>query len=137
MSENQEKTAADTERHRQTAAQAITASALLGSAIWLLPFNVLFSAVGIYVTDGEWSVVIPLLLTLWITYLHLRIAFDKAIFQQFSRGLSVKAFDEVLVALKLRKTTPERGMTERCAGAVRLLKQLAFSTFLQALFIVF
>lgn len=111
-------------------AAARVAAALLKSAKVCLPFNVLFTAYGLWQMEGAASV-LYMLLTLSVVYLHIRIIFDCLIFQAFSDGLDTAYFDAVLVDTGLRKHGLPHSVLSRCRGAIKLWKLLLAGTVAQ------
>ena len=106
-------------------------AALLESAKVCLPFNLLFTAYGLWQMSGI-TAALNLLLVLWIVYLHMRIAFDRRIFQAFfSDSLNTTDFDAALAAAGLRKQDTHRSMPSRCHGAAKLWKLLLVATAVQ------
>ncbi|MDO4226595.1 hypothetical protein [Neisseria sp.] len=111
-------------------------AALLESAKVCLPFNLLFTAYGLWQMSGI-TAALNLLLVLWIVYLHVRIAFDRRIFQAFFSGsLNTTGFDAALADTGLRKQDTHRSMPSRCRGAVKLWKLLLAATAVQGVEIV-
>ncbi|MBS9777572.1 MAG: hypothetical protein KGV50_02305 [Gammaproteobacteria bacterium] len=114
-----------------------TTISLLRTATVVVPFNILYVVITVYLYQ---SAVIPLLvsflLLLSAVYLHIRIAFDIPLFMQLKEGVKPQDIDKSLCALGLLSEVTERSINSRCRGAVRLWKRLLVTTLLQCVVIV-
>ncbi|ULJ62505.1 hypothetical protein MIS46_11285 [Wielerella bovis] len=113
-----------------------TVSALLASAKILLPFNVLFAAFTFWQANGI-GFVLSAIISAWIAYLHLRIDFDRRIFHAFAQGMQPEHFDFALQIMGLQRIkAPTRDLENRAKGAIKLLKYLIYSTFIQLFWLI-
>lgn len=109
---------------------------LLATARYLAAANVAVFLLGAQ-AGGGWAVVHAAAAAV-LLYLHVRLAFDRRVFRDFSdRHYGPEAFDAVLSRLGLRKASGSRAMEERTAGAVRLWKRAVCASAVQlALFLL-
>ncbi|HBO37577.1 MAG TPA: hypothetical protein DD638_02830 [Pasteurellaceae bacterium] len=77
------------------------------------------------------------LITFYSVYLHIRLAFDHKIFQDFAlHQLTPEEFDQSLLTLRLTHYSPLREMQERCISAMKLWKQMVYVTIAQAVIVI-
>ena len=104
---------------------------LLATARYTAVFNALLFALSAQ-RSGAWSAV-QLVLTAVLLYYHIRIEFDRRVFQDFADGrYTPKAFDQTLRQIGLRRVTDSRDMPQRVSGAIALWRKSLYLTAAQS-----
>lgn len=116
-------------------ALAQTTAHLLASACYAAIGNVVLFASAVWL--GGYLSAVQVLLFAELVYLHLRMDFDRRLFADFASGrLKPEDFDECRTVLGFGRTADMAEMSQRCTGAVKLLKKTAFSTGMQCLILI-
>ena len=104
---------------------------LLATARYTAVFNALLFALSAQ-RGGAWSAV-QLVLAAVLLYYHIRIEFDRRVFQDFADGrYTPKAFDQALRQTGLRRVSGSLSMPQRVAGALALWRKSLYLTAAQA-----
>lgn len=104
---------------------------LLATARYTAVFNALLFALSAQ-RGGAWSAV-QLVLAAALLYYHIRIEFDRRVFQDFADGrYTPKAFDQTLRQTGLRRVSDDPSMPQRVAGALALWRKSLYLTAAQA-----
>ena len=104
---------------------------LLATARYTAVFNVLLFVLSAQ-RGGVWSAV-QLVLAAVLLYYHIRIEFDRRVFQDFADGrYTPEAFDQALRQTGLRRVSDDPSMPERVAGAIALWRKSLYLTAAQA-----
>ena len=104
---------------------------LLATARYTAVFNALLFALSAQ-RGGAWSAV-QLILAAVLLYYHIRIEFDRRVFQDFADGrYTPKAFDQTLRQTGLRRVSDDPSMPQRVAGALALWRKSLYLTAAQA-----
>ena len=104
---------------------------LLATARYTAVLNVLLFALSAQ-RGGTWSAV-QLVLAAALLYYHIRIEFDRRVFQDFADGrYTSEAFDQALRQTGLRRVSDDPSMPERVAGAIALWRKSLYLTAAQA-----
>ena len=104
---------------------------LLATARYTAVLNVLLFALSAQ-RGGTWSAV-QLVLAAVLLYYHIRIEFDRRVFQDFADGrYTPEAFDQVLRQTGLRRVSDDPSMPERVAGAIALWRKSLYLTAAQS-----
>ena len=104
---------------------------LLATARYTAVFNVLLFVLSAQ-RGGVWSAV-QLVLAAVLLYYHIRIEFDRRVFQDFADGrYTPAAFDQALRQTGLRRVSDDPSMPERVAGAIALWRKSLYLTAAQA-----
>lgn len=104
---------------------------LLATARYTAVLNVLLFALSAQ-RGGAWSAV-QLVLAAALLYYHIRIEFDRRVFQDFADGrYTPEAFDQTLRQTGLRRVSDDPSMPERVAGAIALWRKSLYLTAAQA-----
>ena len=81
---------------------------------------------------GAWAAV-QLVLAAVLLYYHIRIEFDRRVFQDFADGrYTPEAFDQTLRQTGLRRVSDDPSMPERVAGAIALWRKSLYLTAAQS-----
>ena len=81
---------------------------------------------------GAWAAV-QLVLAAVLLYYHIRIEFDRRVFQDFADGrYTPAAFDQALRQTGLRRVSDDPSMPERVAGAIALWRKSLYLTAAQS-----
>ena len=113
------------------ATDSLITSRLLVTARYTAVFNVLLFALSAQ-RGGAWSAV-QLILAAALLYYHIRIEFDRRVFQDFADGrYTPEAFDQTLRQTGLRRVSDDPSMPERVAGAIALWRKSLYLTAAQA-----
>ena len=81
---------------------------------------------------GVWSAV-QLILAAALLYCHIRIEFDRRVFQDFADGrYTPEAFDQTLRQIGLRRIADSRDMPQRVSGALALWRKSLYLTAAQS-----
>ena len=109
---------------------------LLATARYTAMFNALLLALSAQ-QGGVWSAV-QLILAAALLYCHIRIEFDRRVFQDFADGrYTPEAFDQTLRQIGLRRVTDSRDMPQRVSGAIALWRKSLYLTAAQsAIFLI-
>ena len=104
---------------------------LLATARYTAVLNVLLFALSAQ-RGGTWSAV-QLVLAAALLYYHIRIEFDRRVFQDFADGrYTPEAFDQTLRQTGLRRVSDDPSMPQRVAGALALWRKSLYLTAAQA-----
>lgn len=104
---------------------------LLATARYTAVLNVLLFALSAQ-RGGTWSAV-QLILAAALLYYHIRIEFDRRVFQDFADGrYTPEAFDQTLRQTGLRRVSDDPSMPERVAGAIALWRKSLYLTAAQS-----
>ena len=104
---------------------------LLATARYTAVFNALLFALSAQ-RGGAWSAV-QLVLAAVLLYYHIRIEFDRRVFQDFADGrYTPKAFDQTLRQTGLRLVSDNSSMPQRVAGAIALWRKSLYLTAAQS-----
>ena len=104
---------------------------LLATARYTAVLNVLLFALSAQ-RGGTWSAV-QLVLAAALLYYHIRIEFDRRVFQDFADGrYTPEAFDQVLRQTGLRRVSDDPSMPQRVAGALALWRKSLYLTAAQS-----
>ena len=113
------------------ATDSLITSRLLATARYTAVFNVLLFALSAQ-RGGAWSAV-QLVLAAVLLYYHIRIEFDRRVFQDFADGrYTPAAFDQTLRQTGLRCVSDDPSMPQRVAGALALWRKSLYLTATQA-----
>ncbi|MFC2432649.1 MAG: hypothetical protein ACFNPX_05110 [Neisseria subflava] len=109
---------------------------LLATARYTAMFNALLLALSAQ-QGGVWSAV-QLILAAALLYCHIRIEFDRHVFQDFADGrYTPEAFDQTLRQIGLRRVTDSRDMPQRVSRALALWRKSLYLTAAQsAIFLI-
>ena len=104
---------------------------LLATARYTAVFNALLFVLSAQ-RGGAWSAV-QLVLAAVLLYYHIRIEFDRRVFQDFADGhYTPEAFDQTLRQTGLRRVSDALSLPERVAGAIALWRKSLYLTAAQA-----
>ncbi len=104
---------------------------LLATARYTAVFNALLFVLSAQ-RGGVWSAV-QLILAAVLLYYHIRIEFDRRVFQDFADGrYTPEAFDQTLRQTGLRRVSDDPSMPQRVAGALALWRKSLYLTAAQA-----
>lgn len=104
---------------------------LLATARYTVVLNVLLFALSAQ-RGGAWSAV-QLILAAALLYYHIRIEFDRRVFQDFTDGrYTPEAFDQTLRQTGLRRVSDDPSMPQRVAGAIALWRKSLYLTAAQS-----
>ena len=104
---------------------------LLATARYTAVFNVLLFVLSAQ-RGGVWSAV-QLVLAAVLLYYHIRIEFDRRVFQDFADGrYTPEAFDQALRQTGLRRVSDDPSMPQRVAGAIALWRKSLYLTAAQS-----
>ena len=104
---------------------------LLATARYTAVFNALLFALSAQ-RGGAWSAV-QLVLAAVLLYYHIRIEFDRRVFQDFADGRYMpEAFDQTLRQTRLRRVSDAPSMPQRVAGAIALWRKSLYLTAAQS-----
>ncbi|MBH5328923.1 hypothetical protein H9Q10_04485 [Eikenella sp. S3360] len=96
---------------------SLIAARLLATARYTAAFNALLLALSAQ-QGGAWAAV-QLVLAAALLYCHIRIGFDRRVFQDFAEGrYTPEAFDQTLRQTGLRRISDDLSMPRRIAGAL-------------------
>ena len=108
---------------------------LLATARYTAVFNALLFALSAQ-RGGVWSAV-QLVLAAVLLYYHIRIEFDRRVFQDFADGrYTPAAFDQTLRQTRLRRVSDDPSLPERVAGALALWRKSLYLTAAQLLILL-
>ena len=104
---------------------------LLATTRYTAVFNALLFALSAQ-RGGAWSAV-QLVLAAALLYYHIRIEFDRRVFQDFTDGrYTPEAFDQTLRQTGLRRVSDDPSMPQRVAGAIALWRKSLYLTAAQS-----
>ena len=104
---------------------------LLATARYTAVLNVLLFALSAQ-RGGTWSAV-QLILAAALLYYHIRIEFDRRVFQDFADGrYTPEAFDQTLRQTGLRRVSDDPSLPQRVAGALALWRKSLYLTAAQS-----
>ncbi len=104
---------------------------LLATARYTAVFNVLLFVLSAQ-RGGAWSAV-QLILAAALLYYHIRIEFDRRVFQDFADGrYTPAAFDQALRQTGLRRVSDGLSMPQRVSGAIALWRKSLYLTAAQS-----
>ena len=104
---------------------------LLATARYTAVLNVLLFALSAQ-RGGTWSAV-QLVLAAALLYYHIRIEFDRRVFQDFADGRYMpEAFDQTLRQTGLRRVSDDPSLLQRVAGAIALWRKSLYLTAAQS-----
>lgn len=104
---------------------------LLATARYTAVLNVLLFALSAQ-RGGTWSAV-QLVLAAALLYYHIRIEFDRRVFQDFADGrYTPEAFDQVLRQTGLRRVSDDPSLPQRVTGAIALWRKSLYLTAAQS-----
>ena len=104
---------------------------LLATARYIAVFNALLFVLSAQ-RGGVWSAV-QLVLAAVLLYYHIRIEFDRRVFQDFADGrYTPETFDQTLRQTGLRRVSDDPSMPQRVAGALALWRKSLYLTAAQA-----
>ena len=113
------------------ATDSLITARLLATARYTAAFNALLLALSAQ-QGGAWAVV-QLILTAALLYCHIRIEFDRRVFQDFADGrYTPEAFDQTLRQIGLRRIADSRDMPQRVSGALALWRKSLYLTAAQS-----
>ena len=113
------------------ATDSLVTARLLSTARYTAAFNVLLLALSAQ-QGGAWSAV-QLILAAALLYCHIRIEFDRRVFQDFASGrYTPEAFDQTLRQTGLRRVADSRDMPQRVSGALALWRKSLYLTAAQS-----
>ena len=108
---------------------------LLATARYTAMFNALLLALSAQ-QGGVWSAV-QLILAAALLYCHIRIEFDRHVFQDFADGrYAPEAFDQTLRQTGLRRVSDGPSMPQRVSGAIALWRKSLYLTAAQLLILL-
>lgn len=113
------------------ATDSLITARLLATARYTAVFNVLLFVLSAQ-RGGVWSAV-QLVLAAALLYYHIRIEFDRRVFQDFADGrYTPEAFDQTLRQTGLRRVSDDPSMLQRVAGAIALWRKSLYLIAAQA-----
>ena len=108
---------------------------LLATARYTAVLNVLLFVLSAQ-RGGAWSAV-QLVLAAALLYYHIRIEFDRRVFQDFADGrYTPEAFDQTLRQTGLRRVSDDPSLPQRVAGAIALWRKSLYLTAVQLLILL-
>ena len=108
---------------------------LLATARYTAVLNVLLFVLSAQ-RGGTWSAV-QLVLAAALLYYHIRIEFDRRVFQDFADGrYTPEAFDQTLRQTGLRRVSDGLSMPQRVSGAMALWRKSLYLTAAQLLILL-
>ena len=108
---------------------------LLATARYTAVFNVLLFVLSAQ-RGGAWAAM-QLVLAAVLLYYHIRIEFDRRVFQDFADGrYTPAAFDQTLRQTRLRRVSDDPSLPERVAGALALWRKSLYLTAAQPLILL-
>ena len=113
------------------ATDSLVTARLLATARHTAAFNALLLALSAQ-QGGAWAAV-QLILAAALLYCHIRIEFDRHVFQDFADGrYAPEAFDQTLRQTSLRRVADSRDMPQRVSGALALWRKSLYLTAAQS-----
>ena len=113
------------------ATDSLVTARLLATARHTAAFNALLLALSAQ-QGGTWAAV-QLILAAALLYCHIRIEFDRHVFQDFADGrYTPEAFDQALQQTGLRRVADSRDMPQRVSGVLALWRKSLYLTAAQS-----
>ncbi len=113
------------------ATDSLITARLLATARYTAVLNVLLFALSAQ-RGGTWSAV-QLVLAAALLYYHIRIEFDRRVFQDFADGrYTPEAFDQTLRQTGLRRVSDDPSLPQRVTGAIALWRKSLYLTAAQS-----
>ncbi|OFK88922.1 MULTISPECIES: hypothetical protein [unclassified Eikenella] len=113
------------------ATDSLITARLLATARYIAVFNALLLVLSAQ-RGGAWAAV-QLILAVALLYCHIRIEFDRRVFQDFAEGrYTPEAFDQTLRQTSLRRVADSRDMPQRVSGALALWRKSLYLTAAQS-----
>ena len=117
------------------ATDSLITARLLATARYTAVFNALLLVLSAQ-RGGVWSAV-QLVLAAVLLYYHIRIEFDRRVFQDFADGrYTPEAFDQTLRQTGLRRVSDGLSMPQRVSGAIALWRKSLYLTAAQLLILM-
>ena len=117
------------------ATDSLITARLLATARYIAVFNALLLVLSAQ-RGGAWAAV-QLVLAAVLLYYHIRIEFDRRVFQDFADGrYTPEAFDQTLRQTGLRGVSDGLSMPQRVAGAIALWRKSLYLTAAQLLILL-
>ena len=117
------------------ATDSLITARLLATARYTAVFNALLFVLSAQ-RGGAWSAV-QLVLAAALLYYHIRIEFDRRVFQDFADGhYTPEAFDQTLRQTGLRRVSDGLSMPQRVAGAIALWRKSLYLTAAQLIILL-
>ena len=117
------------------ATDSLITARLLATARYTAVFNALLFVLSAQ-RGGAWAAV-QLVLAAVLLYYHIRIEFDRRVFQDFADGrYTAEAFDQTLRQTGLRRVSGSLSMPQRVAGALALWRKSLYLTAAQLLILL-
>ena len=117
------------------ATDSLITARLLATARYTAVLNALLLVLSAQ-RGGVWSAV-QLVLAAVLLYYHIRIEFDRRVFQDFADGrYTPEAFDQALQQTGLRRVSDAPSMPERVSGAIALWRKSLYLTAAQLLILL-
>ena len=117
------------------ATDSLITARLLATARYTAVFNALLFALFAQ-RGGAWSAV-QFVLAAVLLYYHIRIEFDRRVFQDFADGrYTPEAFDQALRQTGLRRISDSLSMPQRVSGAIALWRKSLYLTAAQLLILL-
>ena len=117
------------------ATDSLITARLLATARYTAVFNALLFVLCAQ-QSGVWAAV-QLILAAALLYYHIRIEFDRRVFQDFADGrYTPETFDQALQQTGLRRVSDDPSMPERVSGAIALWRKSLYLTAAQLLILL-
>lgn len=117
------------------ATDSLITARLLATARYTAVLNALLLVLSAQ-RGGVWSAV-QLVLAAVLLYYHIRIEFDRRVFQDFADGrYTPEAFDQTLRQTGLRRVSDGLSMPQRVSGAIALWRKSLYLTAVQLLILL-
>ena len=117
------------------ATDSLITARLLATARYTAVFNALLFVLSAQ-RGSVWSAV-QLVLAAVLLYYHIRIEFDRRVFQDFADGrYTPEAFDQALQQTGLRRVADSRDMPQRVSGVLALWRKSLYLTAAQLLILL-
>ena len=117
------------------ATDSLITARLLATARYTAVLNALLLVLSAQ-RGGAWAAV-QLVLAAVLLYYHIRIEFDRRVFQDFADGrYTAEAFDQTLQQTGLRRVSDGLSMPQRVSGAIALWRKSLYLTAVQLLILL-
>ena len=117
------------------ATDSLITARLLATARYTAVLNALLLVLSAQ-RGGAWAAV-QLVLAAVLLYYHIRIEFDRRVFQDFADGrYTAEAFDQTLRQTGLRRVSDGLSMPQRVSGAIALWRKSLYLTVVQLLILL-
>ena len=117
------------------ATDSLITARLLATARYTAVLNTLLLVLSAQ-RGGAWAAV-QLVLAAVLLYYHIRIEFDRRVFQDFADGrYTPEAFDQTLRQTRLRRVSDGLSMPQRVSGAIALWRKSLYLTAVQLLILL-